>query len=218
VSSGITGVALPALRQILQRMLKPAAFRDLSYGDLAGAQVDSNGDPLVSVNTDGTTISGGTIDESTGTQEPISLVTPVSVENGGTGTDDPGLIAGSGIEITGDWPDQTISATGGGASAAMILMPLPFADSPYTAALSADAWTLFMASSGASADFVFNLPAATGSGEVAVIKKMDGNAHNIAITPNGTDTIDGVNAVLNIVPQYATVTLVDSGEGTWSQI
>jgi len=44
----------------------------------------------------------------------LSLAVPVSVANGGTGTATPGLVAGSGITITGTWPDQTVAASGGG--------------------------------------------------------------------------------------------------------
>lgn len=36
------------------------------------------------------------------------------VANGGTGTSTPGLIAGSNITISGSWPNQTITSTGGG--------------------------------------------------------------------------------------------------------
>jgi hypothetical protein len=36
------------------------------------------------------------------------------VANGGTGTASPGLVQGTNITITGTWPNQTISATGGG--------------------------------------------------------------------------------------------------------
>lgn len=43
----------------------------------------------------------------------LSLITPVSIADGGTGTATPGLIAGSGITITGSWPDQTIASSGG---------------------------------------------------------------------------------------------------------
>jgi hypothetical protein len=42
----------------------------------------------------------------------LALATPVSVADGGTGTASPGLVAGSGINVTGSWPDQTIAATG----------------------------------------------------------------------------------------------------------
>ena len=41
---------------------------------------------------------------------------PLSVANGGTGTTTPGLIAGTNITISGTWPDQTITSTGGGGS------------------------------------------------------------------------------------------------------
>lgn len=75
--------------------------------------------------------------------------------------------------------------------------------------------SIFLCSSSAGADFVFNLPAATGTGNVAVVKKMDANAHNVAVTPNGTDTIDGVNAAVNISVQYDTITVCDSGTGAW---
>ena len=44
----------------------------------------------------------------------LSLVTPVAVANGGTGTATPSLVAGTGISVTGSWPDQTVSSTGGG--------------------------------------------------------------------------------------------------------
>ena len=75
--------------------------------------------------------------------------------------------------------------------------------------------TIFPCSASAGADFVFNLPAATGTGHVAVIKKMDPNAHNIAVTPNGTDTIDGVNAAVDVSIQYDTVTVCDYALGAW---
>lgn len=39
-------------------------------------------------------------------------ITPVA--NGGTGTATPSLVQGSGVTITGSWPNQTISATGTG--------------------------------------------------------------------------------------------------------
>jgi len=42
----------------------------------------------------------------------LNLGIPISVAHGGTGTSSPSLIAGSGISITGAWPDQTITNTG----------------------------------------------------------------------------------------------------------
>jgi hypothetical protein len=112
MSGGPTGINATALRQWLQTWLKPWAFSDIEFADIAGAQTDGNGDLIVAVITDGTTIVG---DGTSGA--PIALVTPVTVADGGTGTATPGLIAGAGIAITGPWPDQTISATGTGAAA-----------------------------------------------------------------------------------------------------
>jgi hypothetical protein len=58
----------------------------------------------------GTGLTGGPI-TTTGT---VSLVTPVSITNGGTGTATPGLVAGTNITITGSWPNQTINSTASG--------------------------------------------------------------------------------------------------------
>lgn len=43
----------------------------------------------------------------------IALSVPVSVVNGGTGTNTPSLVNGTGISITGTWPNQTVTATTG---------------------------------------------------------------------------------------------------------
>ena len=40
------------------------------------------------------------------------IVFPISVADGGTGTSTPALVAGSGIAITGSWPDNTIALSG----------------------------------------------------------------------------------------------------------
>ena len=60
--------------------------------------------------TAGTGLTGG----GTSGNVTLSLSTPVSVANGGTGTASPSLVAGTNITITGSWPDQTITASGGG--------------------------------------------------------------------------------------------------------
>jgi len=48
----------------------------------------------------------------TGTAANVTGI--VAVANGGTGTATPGLVQGTNVTITGAWPNQTISATGGG--------------------------------------------------------------------------------------------------------
>ncbi len=52
---------------------------------------------------------------------------------------------------------------------------------------------------------------------MAVIKKMDANAHNVVVGPDGADTIDGVNSAVNstITIQNDTIKLVDFAAGVW---
>lgn len=76
-----------------------------------------------------------------------------------------------------------------------------------------------LCSSSAGADFVANLPSGASStvGDIKVFKKMDANAHNIVINPNGTDTIDGANnaTLSTITLQYDSFRLMYAGSGAW---
>ena len=84
----------------------------------------SSGGTITGV-TAGTGLTGG---GSSGTVT-LGLATPVSIADGGTGTASPGLVAGSGISVTGSWPDQTIAATGGGGGGGYLegAVSIPFA-------------------------------------------------------------------------------------------
>ena len=62
---------------------------------------------------------------------------------------------------------------------------------------------------------MFNLPAATGSANVGIIKKVDANAQNVNVVPHGTDTIDGVNATVNITLQNGFIQIADAASGQW---
>jgi hypothetical protein len=75
-------------------------FRSLVAADLPLATTGAFG----AVKPDGTTI-----DVSSGV---ISLATPVTVANGGTGTNTPSLVAGTNVAVTGTWPNQTVAAQG----------------------------------------------------------------------------------------------------------
>ena len=57
--------------------------------------------------TAGTGLTGG----GTSGTVTISLITPVAVVNGGSGTATPSLVPGTGISISGSWPNQTINST-----------------------------------------------------------------------------------------------------------
>jgi hypothetical protein len=52
------------------------------------------------------------------------LTTPLSVAQGGSGTATPSLVPGNNVTITGSWPNQTITASGGGGGSSPInLLP-----------------------------------------------------------------------------------------------
>lgn len=152
---------------------------------------------ISSVSTDGTTIGGD------GVVTPIFLKTPVAVASGGTGTATPALVAGLDIKITGSWPNNTI---------AFFVKPTNTATTPYAVAAS-DGFVGGSATIGA--DQVVTLPAATGTGRLLYVKKMDANAHNVVLTPAGADTIDGAATYL-LTTQYQAVAVLDSASAVWS--
>lgn len=85
------------------------------------------------------------------------LSSPLPVNQGGTGTTSPSLVAGTNISITGSWPDQTISASSGATT-------LPFFTYPATSnAQIALSWTATDLGSGANKIvlWAFILPYAT---------------------------------------------------------
>lgn len=90
----------------------------------------------------------------------------------------------------------------------------PFTASPFTIPVFSG-WLFLDAAAGPGADFIANLPPATGTQDIVVVKKMDANPHNIAIRPNGTDTIDDLNAPFMILDQYYSYGFRDAALGKW---
>jgi len=72
------------------------------------------------------------------------------------------------------------------------------------------------AASGADRDTKLILPAATGSGDIHTIKKVDSNQHSIMVTPRGSDTIDGSTGSTRIMLLNDVVSFVDRGRGQWA--
>ena len=77
-----------------------------------------------------------------------------------------------------------------------------------TTITSADRYVFINSASSASV----TLPSATPDGQVYTIKSI--GSGSVSITPNGTDTIDGVNAAVVINHQYTSYSLVSTG-GSW---
>jgi hypothetical protein len=89
-------------------------------GDIAGTGISITGSFPNQTITNTSPSSGGTVTAVTassplassgGTTPNISISTPVPIVDGGTGTTTPALVAGTGISVTGSWPDQTITNT-----------------------------------------------------------------------------------------------------------
>jgi hypothetical protein len=119
-------------------------------------------------------------------------------------------------------PAGATGATGptgpaGGGASALVLVVVTNAMSPYTAAAVTQS-TFYLVAAGVAADTIFNLPVAAGSLIPIIVKKTDANAFNVVVTPNGTDTIDGVNAVQTITVQGDGLDLTDTGAGAWQII
>lgn len=75
-----------------------------------------NGAGLTAINA--SNVSSGTLASArlptTGVNAASITTGTLAVANGGTGTATPSLVAGSGVSISGSWPNQTVAATGGG--------------------------------------------------------------------------------------------------------
>jgi hypothetical protein len=125
------------------------------------------------------------------------------------------LTAGANISMTGSTGNITISATGGGGGAAAPWTMATTATTPYTVGSGFNAFVRGSATAGA--DQIINLPAATGSGWMTMMKKMDANPHNIVVTRAGTDTIDGLTTY-TLSNQYSAVQLVDGAAGLWDVV
>lgn len=87
-----------------------------------------------------------------------------------------------------------------------------FADTPVTVA-STNTMYPCNAVGGAT---VFNLPACSGKGNLLILlKKTDSSVNKCEFAPNGADTIDGANAVFDILTQWSTVMVQCDGTSAW---
>jgi hypothetical protein len=118
--------------------LDAASFRAaIGAGSGAGSVTSVGGTGTVNgITLSGTVTSTGNLTLG-GALTGVSLATQVTgllpVVNGGTGTATPALIQGSGVTITGTWPNQTIAATGSGGTITSVTASAPLASSGGTA-------------------------------------------------------------------------------------
>jgi hypothetical protein len=63
-----------------------------------------------------------------------------------------------------------------------------------------------------SDDLILTLPTAIGiTGISKTIKKLNSNAHNVLITPHGSETIDGAAGVNTLSTAYSKITIMSDG-------
>ena len=65
--------------------------------------------------------------------------------------------------------------------------------------------------------FAVTLPAASGTGAVLTIKKIDSSANAVTITAAGSDKIDGA-ATAALSTQYKSFTIVDAAAAVWLKV
>lgn len=70
-----------------------------------------------------------TLTNATGLPLTTGVTGILPIANGGTATATPALVAGSGVTISGAWPNQTISATGSGGTITAVTASLPISSS-----------------------------------------------------------------------------------------
>ena len=71
--------------------------------------------------TTGLTVTGSPIT----TSGTITLAGTLAVANGGTGTATPSIVAGTNVTVTGTWPNQTVTASGGSGSVTSVAATVP---------------------------------------------------------------------------------------------
>ena len=141
--------------------------------------------------------SGGTGSTSTTFVNLASNVTGLlPIANGGTATATPALVQGSGVTITGTWPNQTINATGTGGTVTSVAVSggttgLTTSGGPITTS-----GTVTLAGTLATANGGTNLGGATPftSGGVVYASSSSALATGSALTYNGTSLSIGVSA------------------------
>ena len=75
------------------------------------------------------TPTSGTLTNATGLPLTTGVTGILPIANGGTGSTTANLTAGSGVSITGSWPNQTIAATGSGGTITSVTASSPLASS-----------------------------------------------------------------------------------------
>lgn len=87
--------------------------------------------------------------------------------------------------------------------------------SPYTCDPGSQ---IILAAATSGAACAVTLPPALGDGAIVIVKKMDSNAHNVNISPSGSDQIFDTSGGDSITSQYGTRHYLDVAPGQWIEV
>lgn len=110
------GVSVRAFRKIMEQVLKPYCFRDITVADIAGQSTDKNGTAMGSVMTDGSSIGGN------GTS-----ISPLSVMGGGSGFASAELVTNGTVVAAGSAQAQNPLTVAGAKPTTAAMWSLPTA-------------------------------------------------------------------------------------------
>jgi hypothetical protein len=163
----------------------------------------------ISGGTTGLTTSGGPIT----TAGTVTLGGTLAVANGGTGTATPSIVAGTNITVTGTWPNQTVTASGGSGTVTSVAATVPaflsVAGSPITTSgtlaitLSGSALPAANGGTGVANNAAMTV---TGSGNFAYTRTLTGTT-NVTFPTTGTlATLAGTETLTNKTVEAGTFT------------
>jgi hypothetical protein len=135
-----------------------------SSANLRGALTDETGSGSAVFATSPTLVTpilgtptSATLTNATGLPLTTGVTGVLPIANGGTGTTIPALVQGSGVTISGSWPNQTISATGSGGTVTAVTASSPLASTGGTTPVIS-----ISSSTGTGAVVLAGSPALTG--------------------------------------------------------
>jgi hypothetical protein len=171
----------------------------------------------------------------------LTLTVPLGISSGGTGTSTPSLVAGSGISITGVFPNQTIANTGvlslnsevgaitlvAGTGITITPVGTNITIASTSSSVNGGTWNVISKNSAyiavagdmviadTTSPFTVTFPLASANiGRSIRVKKVTADANFITIARSGADLIDG-QTTQTFNSQYTDLEAASDGVSNW---
>ena len=196
--AGMLGLAMSSVLLLCGAGLTPT-------GQVQKADINANGFSLTNAATvQATNVYANNVVATNGFTVPSSFV--LTTTHGGTGTNAPGLVAGTNVTLTGTWPNQTVNASSG--AVAWELKSSAFtavAGHKYQIDTSGGAVTVTLPATAAVMDAIDFADA-----------KLSWNGNNVTLNRNGLNINNGTsNYTASVQGNKLSVVYISSGYG-WS--